>query len=361
MVIKTHFIILLLVITPCFADTIIVDPNVSGDYTTIQAAIDSAVNGQVIVVHKGTYAENINLKGKAITLQSTDPFNPNTVVNTVINGSRSGSCITFNSSEGANTVIKGFLVTNGFAGMGGGIYCNHSSPTLINCTFADNNSEGNGGGMYCAYGNPTLTNCMFNGNNTADGDGGGIYCDHGSPTLNNCTFIDNEAVEATNNGGGMYCAYGNPMLNSCIFTNNWGTRGAGIFCGQDSNPTLNNCTFTSNIAECECIGASDSGGGMYCYRGSSPTLTNCTLIDNEAPNGGGGIYCENGSSAKLAGTIVCRNNTPQIVGSFINNGGNIIGAFCPPVSPRGDLDGDNDVDLVDFAIFAENWLIGVAP
>ncbi len=37
---------------------------------TIQAAIDAAHDGNVVLVDEGTYYENINFKGKAITVAS---------------------------------------------------------------------------------------------------------------------------------------------------------------------------------------------------------------------------------------------------------------------------------------------------
>jgi len=51
-----------------FADTI----HVPADYATIQGAIDAAVNGDIVLVAPGTYVENLDFLGKAITVQSSD-------------------------------------------------------------------------------------------------------------------------------------------------------------------------------------------------------------------------------------------------------------------------------------------------
>jgi hypothetical protein len=58
-----------------FAATI----NVPTDYSTIQGAINTTVEGDMVIVSLGTYAENINFNGKDIILTSTDPEDPNVV------------------------------------------------------------------------------------------------------------------------------------------------------------------------------------------------------------------------------------------------------------------------------------------
>jgi len=49
-----------------FADTFIIPD----DFPTIQDAIDSAQNGDLVLVKPGTYNEQINFKGRAITIRS---------------------------------------------------------------------------------------------------------------------------------------------------------------------------------------------------------------------------------------------------------------------------------------------------
>ena len=130
-------------------------------YDTIQGAIDDAENGDVVVVlprnafgfecDGDAYVENINLLGKAVTVQSLIPTNPDYVEATVIDGSgaseeeEEGSVVTFNHEEGEDSVLDGLTLTRGIGfevdgvtRSGGGIYCGSSSPTIRNCTVSGN-------------------------------------------------------------------------------------------------------------------------------------------------------------------------------------------------------------------------------
>ncbi len=75
--------------------------NVPGDFPTIQASIDAASDGDEVVVAPGEYFENINLLGKPITVRSTDPTIPATILATIINGGLNGSpAVRCNSGKG---------------------------------------------------------------------------------------------------------------------------------------------------------------------------------------------------------------------------------------------------------------------
>ena len=91
------------------------------DQPTIQAAIDAATPGDVIVVAPGTYWETIDFQGKAITLRSSNGPSDTTIDGTGLGG----SVVQAVSGEGPDTILEGFTITGGFADVGGGGFRAH--------------------------------------------------------------------------------------------------------------------------------------------------------------------------------------------------------------------------------------------
>ncbi len=262
-------VIFLLVTLFMYAATI----NVPGDHSTIQAGIIAAANGDTVLVQPGTYEENINFTGKLITVASEflNTQDPTYISTTIIDGTSSGSVVTFNNGESSSSILCGFTITNGSAGSGGGIYCNGSSPSLENLTISDN-SANIGGGIYFNLSSSSLRNVTIT-SNTGGNHGGGIYCSNSNPSLENVTISDNNVTNY--DGGGIWCNQSNPVLqNVSISDNSAYMYGGGIYC-DSSNPSLENVTISEN-------NAGWYGGGILCYDNSSPSLIN-SIMWNDFP------------------------------------------------------------------------------
>ncbi len=178
-------------------------------FATIQRSINASFDGDIIVVAEGTYLENIRFHGKNIVLRSTDPFDPGVVENTIIDGNRSGSVVTFEGTENETCVLSGFTIRNGCGYDGGGI-CGGDWELQTGATIKDNVITGNcgaehGGGLaYC--GGTIHNNIIFR--NSGNNEGGGLaYC---RGTIRNNTIVGNS-------GGGASCS--GTVVNCIVWGN----------------------------------------------------------------------------------------------------------------------------------------------
>lgn len=234
-------ILFLLLAIPCAASTILVNWDGSGDYTSIQAAIDNASDLDIVIVAEGTYFENISFGGRNIILTSSDPYDFNVVAATVIDGGGMDTVVTFDGTETSECELLGFTITNGYGptdNAGGGIWgnatTNYTNATITNCVIRDNIAKKNGGGVRGVAG--LIDGCIITGNSAYNNAGGLTGC-HG--TISNCLIYNNMA---TNNGGGLVYCNGD-IVNCTIVENTAGVSGAGAaWCFG----TITNCIFWGN-------------------------------------------------------------------------------------------------------------------
>ena len=221
------------------------DGSENNPFATIQTGIDSASDGDTVLIHPGIY-EGAYLFNKNINLFSLHSTTGDTsyISNTVIDDDGCPLMIYANIDE--STRISGFTIQNGTGcvfGQGGGLYI-EGSPVVDNLVIKDNNAHlngggicvnlnssptfrdlivknntgGLGGGIYVTGSTIDMENCVIS-NNSTNGEGGGVFIAHApsSPNLVNVTITGNTAAEA---GGGIYCEYSNPSLVNSILWNN---------------------------------------------------------------------------------------------------------------------------------------------
>ncbi len=128
-------------------------------YASIQQAINDAHLGDNIVVSPGIYQylENINFKGKDLTVRSTNPHDPTVVAATVINGFGRRSVMTLSGSRDGVCVLDGLNITGATVG----IFCGDASPTIRNCTIESNGP--NAIEFWKGYDPPTIIDCTIIG------------------------------------------------------------------------------------------------------------------------------------------------------------------------------------------------------
>ena len=252
------------------------DIHVPVDQPTIQAAIDSAVHGDSVLVADGLYTgaanRDLDFNGKSITVKSV-----NGPAACIIDCQSLGRAAYFHNGESTASVLEGFTIINGAATPAGAILCESASPTIRNCVMAGNASTFDGGAMHITSGQPTITGCTFV-NNTADNAGGAILNDAGAV----------------------------PKITSCRFTGNFAdVRGGGaIYNNRSSSPTIVNCEFSGNTTNAK-------GAAMYTENGLA-SIINCTFYANHAVQDGGAVLVTNGGVASLSNCIFWANTPNQI-------------------------------------------------
>jgi hypothetical protein len=307
----------------------------TGDFDTIQDAIDAASDGDTIEVCRATYNEDLVIE-KPLTLVDDGGM-------TTIDGSGTTSVV---SIETAGLVtIEGFVIQGGAATNGGGIYAMGMDLTLdLTDNLVQNNSAtGMGGGVYIGRGVDGLfTDNVFQ-LNTAD-MGGGIASMMSDVTIqlnhihrNNCTTTDTTAYVNGGGGAGVFVRGGANIIDNWIHADRSTLHGGGGFFYQATgeislnrvhdNPAVGDGAgfyFTASAGaivsgnEYYLNHAGGDGGAIHVYRGGV-TITDSSFYDNDAAGNGGAIHLALGSSTIMNNTF--DDNIAGGVGGAIDSDG----------------------------------------
>ena len=278
------------------------DIYVPDHHSTIQDASNAAVDGDTVIVRPGTYVENIDFIGKAITV--TSEIGPDV---TAIDGNRNGSVVTFRSGEGPDSVLEGFLITNGSGSLdpfgqlnGGGIFCDQSSPLITKNRIEGNKTEIGGGLSFINDSEPLVRSNLISGNFAECG--GGIHFLESTPTITENSIMDN-VVSAPNlgSGGGIMChESAGTIADNRIEGNMCEMFGGGI------RYTKSTLLIQTNLIR---MNQASIGSGIYTRDCSDAgEIADNRIIENGTPGSGstGGIICDD-SEPLISGNLIAGN------------------------------------------------------
>ena len=296
-------------------------------YGTLQGAIDSAGDGDTVVLNKNTSGSiniakwiKLNLNGHTINgdvkvdlsdkkdAPATSQDGETTVDKKVeiVDGTITGSTtsgVTIKDAGDTNVLLKDLTIEENEGKQGGGVHIENSqNVTIDHCIIRDNKT----------------TEVSKNGSDVSVGAGGGVFVSDKS----HVTITDSQILDNT------------------------GTRGGGIYTEHSTVEVVEKSEIKNNIATDVPSGASNSnkglGGGIYSFD-STLTVTDSTISGNEAKgstsviiyndgelssstlgNGGGGI-CAVGkkSDVTLDGVTVTDNKATSNVSTNLGAGGGI--------------------------------------
>ena len=344
-------------------------------YGTLQGAIDSAKEGQTVVLNKNTSGSiniakwiklnlndhtingdvKVDLSGKkddTATSQDGETAVEKKVEitgGTITGATESG--VTIKDARDTNVLLKDLTIEKNEGKKGGGVHIENSQDvTIDHCIIQDNKttevskngtdvSLGAGGGVFVSNNsNVTITDSEIR-NNTGT-RGGGIYVDNSiveveDSTIDNNTANDVPSDSPTSNkgvGGGIYSFDSTLTVTDSTISNNTAEGHVGLF-KYKSNGRLWSSAFGKGGGGICAVGKKSDvtldgvtvtdnkatynkgvGGGINA-QGGKLTVTDSTISNNEARGNGGGIASEEGNVLNVSDST--------IQGNTGNNGGGI--------------------------------------
>jgi hypothetical protein len=279
-------------------------------YSSLQAAVDAAADGDVIKVASGVYAgvsaragvtqsvylsKTVTIRG-GYTVTDFQQSRPDTQI-TLLDAQNQGRV--FYIAGAISPTVEGLYLTGGNAqGQRGGM-----------------SGEDAGGGVYIAGASPVISASRIFSNTAIVG--GGLYLDGSAARLiANLITLNRAAAAGLEGGGGGLCLNLSPAVleGNSIVSNSARISGGGLLIFE-SAATLRANSVVSNVAA--------SGCGMYAFA-STPVLAANVIGYNrcdEPVSGdhyGGGLYI-GASNTTLTGNLIISNSANAGGAAFLSN------------------------------------------
>ena len=311
-------------------------------YSTIQAAINAAADGDTVLVSEGMYKENIRYRGKAIVVASLYLIDNDTthIGKTIIDGSSSthadsGSVVYFISGEDTTSVLCGLTIQGGTGTNwsdslgtvqgreGGGVLCKGAGARLVRNVITRNRviaRVAEGGGVI-AYGRnaPWI---IMDGNHITDNyvgsdtdstfgsSGGASIVDRKARLVGNVferdttvgSFVWGTLAFYSSSGGSPFpeaSFVGNVFRSNVAKATQEGAIGAGLVLLWTGDVTVQNNLFESNTVTSMGAGGWAWGSGMVVNDESSTGYGRKMIMNNRFLNNtvagkgfsaGGGLF-----------------------------------------------------------------------
>jgi len=363
-------LLVLLVAANVLAATYHLEPDGTGDFPTIQAALDASVDHDIVELADGTYTgagnRNLVMDFSFVTLRSVSD-DPNACIidcdGSVFAANR-GLTLRDGANPAGGPVLRGFTVTRAYGSTHGAALLIESDPfggsavEVVNCVF-----KGNGGAPDVAavhidvgYRPVRFTDCGIRENDF----GGLLTVNYDTLTLLRCDLAFNdgrgfskESLHETylmtvtdsdfrgNGGDGFFTDYGGDVLiEQCAFT---GNGGHGLYCHSAPNST---------VEVLGCLSAYNDGKGVAVHRARLARLETSTI----ARNGAQGVWIFDQYSTddcEIDNTIIVENDSLAVetvnsaggvLASCTDISGNVLGDWVGAMAGQNGLDGNISAD-----------------
>lgn len=287
---------------PARAETIIVSPDGSGDYPTIQAAIAAARDGDAIELQDGVFRgegnRDLESLGKEIVIRSGSGDPEACILDCEGTEAEPHRGITLTSSEQGGPSLQGITIRNGwlvFPDLGAAVLCTGAvSASVRDCIVADNH----GTAMDCPAGcTVRVEQTVFSGNQGLLA--GAIQAYLCALALEGCTFVANHS---DGRAGAMDAYAVQVEVDQCRFLANTADGDAAVLIENDAGAHFTDCWFEGNVAT--------SGSILSFWLARPNVIERCTFVGNQAGPSGATLYSEKVSDTVLRNCTFWGNASP---------------------------------------------------
>ncbi len=306
---------------------LVVSPDGSGEYPTIQAAIDAAEDGRVVELTDGVFTgegnRDLDFLGKAIILRSASGDPGTCIIDCEGTPEGPHRGFVFHHGESGTSLVQGITIRHGYApaksSFGGGVLLLGSSPAFSNCVI-ESCYAATGAGVFADSSSATLSSCTLSANEAHAG-GALALADSSEIWLHGTSFLANTADSI---GGALLLLEGSRIAASnCTLESNLARLGGAAFAADSSSLDLQTSIMLGNhaVGDSVCPGL---GGGVFLF-GASGNFIEVTFERNAADSSGGGLFLDfaqatirscifDRDSASAGGAISLLASSPHIIG-----------------------------------------------
>jgi hypothetical protein len=268
----------------------------TGEYPTIQAALNAARIGDQILLGPGEYQENLIFP--STNLQITSKAGPE--YTTIRPAQPTHRTILCEGKSWTEWTVEGVTLMGDGETRGGGVFCTGGRLTVRDCAFLRNRAE-DAGAIAITSSLPAgsqahmIERCTFI-ENSASRNGGaiGVVNEPSAIVVSDCDFIGN--IAGLDGGAIWSLAPGRSEINNCRFARNQGLdHGGALYFAAPlagHHVLIERNTFLENYAAGIGTGDTGAGGGIFLFE-ITGTIRNNTFYGNsgltESVFGGGDL------------------------------------------------------------------------
>lgn len=260
---------------------------------SIQSAVQSAADGDSVIIHDGVYHETTVLYGKRLTIGSLFLLDGDsahieaTIVSADTLRQDTSSSFVYAYGEPSGGKLAGLTMTGGQgtywhladSTAGGAVFIFDAATFIENCNFNDC-SASHGGAVAATFDNDVIESKLEIRDSkfrrcSCNFWGGAVYAAYCSLSVSNCLFDSNSCGAL---GAGAWIMLSSALIDSCVFSNGLGYSG-GLSLWDSRTGNVRNCNFRFNRVYSE----AGTGSCDLEFIRNGGEVRNCTFSSNAAP------------------------------------------------------------------------------